>query len=106
MTDRDRPPRPEPAPTLDALRKRYELLNKKRIEANANFETAAETLDALKREAREKYGTDDITELEKMLADMKSENERKLAEYQQHLEEIEAKLAEVEGAFGQGANNG
>jgi hypothetical protein len=86
------------AATIDAMRKRYELLNKKRIEADANLANAAEMLENLRREAREKFGTDDLPALQKMLADMKGENDRKLTDYRRHLEQIETRLAEVEAA--------
>jgi molecular chaperone GrpE (heat shock protein) len=56
------------AQDIEKLRKRFEELNTKRIRAEANLTTSSETLENLKKEAREKYGTDDLASLRKMLA--------------------------------------
>jgi hypothetical protein len=84
---------------IEQLKREHKDLERKKITAEADLQTATATLNAIKREAKEKYGTDDQDELQKKLAEMKSENERKRAEYQKHLEEIGAKLAEVEREF-------
>ena len=81
---------------IEELRQRYESLKTKKITAEANLTTSSHALDNLKKQAREKYGTDDLQALRAMLENMKRENERKRAEYQQHLTEIEGQLAEVE----------
>jgi len=86
------------AAALEGLRKRYELLNKKRIEADANLANAAEALEQLRNEAREKFGTDDPAALQAKLAEIKAENDRKLTEYRGHLEQIEKQLSDVEAA--------
>ena len=49
---------------------------------------------------REQFGTDDLAELQKQLESLNLENERQRAEYQRHLEKIEADLAEAEKDFG------
>ena len=46
-------------------------------------------LERLKKDAREKYDTDDLNELRKLLDNMKAENERKRAAYQAELDRIE-----------------
>jgi hypothetical protein len=81
---------------MEALRLRYEELNKKKITAETKLQTSSETLEKLRREARETYGTDDLNALRAKLEDMKKENDRKRAEYQQHLADIEKQLADVE----------
>jgi hypothetical protein len=63
------------------------------------LETAQQQLDRLKREAREKYGTDDVAELGKKLDAMRSENEVKRKSYQADLDRIETDLAAVEEKF-------
>lgn len=50
----------------------------------------------LQRKAREQYGTDDLEELRQRLAQMKEDNERRRRQYQEHLDEVEAQLAQVE----------
>src|SRR5260221_7391542 len=84
---------------IEQLKKDHKDLERKKITAEADLQSATATLNAIKREAKEKYGTDDQDELQKKLLEMKSENERKRAEYQKHLEEIQAKLAQVERDF-------
>src|SRR5437762_4537427 len=81
---------------IETLRKRHTDLDRKRAAAEANLRTANEQLDALRREAREQYQTDDLDELRKKLQSMKDENDRKRAEYQQHLDQIETNLKQIE----------
>ena len=77
-------------------------MERQKAAAEANLTTATQQLDARKAEAREKYGTDDLEQLRKLLEKMKQENEQKRAAYQQHLEQIDASLAEVEKEFAGG----
>jgi chromosome segregation ATPase len=81
---------------MGKLRERFDKLNTKKITAEANLKNSSENLEELKKEAREKYGTDDLAALRAMLETMISENERKRAEYQEHLNAIETQLADVE----------
>lgn len=87
---------PEGQADIETLKKRYDELNVKKIQAAANQKTAEESLAKLKEQALRDYGTDNLDALKQQLADLQAENERKRAEYQAHLEAIEAKLAEVE----------
>jgi cell division septum initiation protein DivIVA len=95
------PTKPTPKTDLDIeqLKKRHKELEEKKITAEANLNNASKLLDELKRQAKTKYNTDDPAQLQKMLQEMKADNERKRAEYQQHLEDIQAKLAQVERDF-------
>jgi hypothetical protein len=93
------------APDIEKLRQQYENLNTKRITAKANLTTSNQTLERLKKEAREKYGTDDLASLRAKLEAMTQDNERKRAEYQEHLTAIEGQLAEVEAHQSQTASN-
>src|SRR6056297_383111 len=81
--------------TIDELKARYENLNKRKIQAEANLENARNQLEELKAQARSEFGTDDIEALKKMLADMQAENEQKRAAYQENLDQIEKDLAAV-----------
>ena len=85
--------------SIEELRARHQELSNKRIEAGANLKTADQTLEQLKDEARRLWGTDDVHDLERKLAAMREENERKRTEYQQHLETIETQLREVDEKF-------
>jgi hypothetical protein len=90
---------PAGAQSIEELKKRYDQLNKRKIQAETNLGHANRQLDELKRDARDNYGTDDLGELQSKLAEMKAENERKRAAYQTSLEQIETRLAEVERDF-------
>ena len=81
---------------IETLRKRHTDLDRKRAAAEANLRTANDQLDTLRREAREQYQTDDLDELRKKLQAMKDENDRKRTEYQQHLDQIETNLKQIE----------
>jgi len=85
--------------TIEVLQSRYNKLNTQKIEAGANLKNAQKELERLKQEAREKYGTDDLTELRNKLEAMKEENERKRASYQADLDRIEKDLDSVEQKF-------
>jgi chromosome segregation ATPase len=87
--------------SIESLRQRYARLNERKITAAADLKNAEEQLDRLKQEAREQFGTDDAAELQKQLEELNRENERKRAEYQQHLDKIEADLNEAEKSFGE-----
>jgi hypothetical protein len=85
--------------TIEALQQRYQVLHTKKIQAETELKNARERLDDLKREARDKFGTDDVAELQEKLATMRAENEKKRAKYQDDLDRIEQELAEVEERF-------
>ncbi len=85
--------------TLEELRKRYEQLNELRIQAETRQKTALEQLETLRKTARDQFGTDDLPKLKEMLQQRKEENERKRADYQKSLEQIELKLAEIDRQF-------
>lgn len=92
-------PESSKAADIEALKKRHKVLDTERTTAQANLANATKQLAELKDEARKLYGTDDLDALRKKLQEMRDENERKRAEYQKHLEEVEAKLAEVDTKF-------
>ena len=84
---------------IEALKKRHKELEHQKVTSEANFKTATEQLEAVKKEALDKYGTDEIDQLRNKLLEMKDQNERTRAQYQKHLEEIETRLAQVETNF-------
>lgn len=87
------------AQTIEKLQERFQELNTKKIQAGTNLQHAEERLGELKAQARDKYGTDDLQQLQAKLEEMKAENERKRAKYQQDLDKIESDLSEVEKQF-------
>jgi hypothetical protein len=86
---------------IEELKKRYEALRDQKIRADTQLKTATDQLEQIKAEARAQYGTDSLAELESKLDEMKRENERKRADYQKHLDEVEVKLADVDRQFQQ-----
>jgi|SRR5665213_1243192 len=90
-----------PSVTIEQLRKRYDSLNNAKITAEAHYKTAKTDLDELKATAKADYGTDDLESLRAKLKEMEAENDRKLAEYQRHLDTIDAELKEVNQKFNQ-----
>jgi hypothetical protein len=89
---------------IEELRRRHECLKTKKITAEANLATSCGTLENLKKQAREEYGTDDLEMLRAKLEQMTRENERKRAEYQEHLTTLETQLAEVEARHAEAAS--
>lgn len=87
------------AQTIETLRERHKSLEQKRIVAETNRSNAEKRLSELKDEAKTLFGTDDLGKLGEMLAAMVAENERKRAEYQQTLDEIEGDLSAVEAKY-------
>lgn len=85
--------------TIEQLQQRYEQLNTQKIQCKTKLDSALEQLEKLKRDAREKYGTDDVAALQNKLDQLKAENEQKRASYQAHLEQIESDLSRVEQNF-------
>ena len=84
---------------IDVLRKRYETLNRKKIENEADLKSQEAQLKKLQEEAVAKFGTHDIAELETKLETMKRENEERRRAYQESLDSIEARLVEVDAEY-------
>lgn len=91
--------------TIEQLQQRYQELNRKKIQAETQRDGAKARLDELKAQAREKYGTDDVAELQEKLTQIIDENARKRAKYQEDLDKIEIGLAEVEAKFSEVASS-
>lgn len=85
--------------SIEELQQRYEKLNTRKIQAETNLENTQKQLDSLKKDAREKYGTDDVVKLREKLSAMKSENDEKRRNYQAELDRIEGELQSVEKKF-------
>lgn len=85
--------------SIEELRQRYAKLDKKKTEAETELRGAENRLKELQKEAREKYGSDDVAELRQMLDNLKQENETKRANYQTDLDRIESDLSAVEEKF-------
>jgi hypothetical protein len=82
--------------SIEDLSIRYSNLNEKRIHAQSDLKHAEDHLKKLKDHAMTTWETDDLTKLENMLKEMRESNERKRREYQEHLDEIELKLSQID----------
>lgn len=89
----------EAGQTIEQLQQRYDKLNTKKITAAADLKNAETQLQTLRREAKEKYGTEDLAELREKLAAMKADNEAQRRDYEAKLNTIEADLKAVEEKF-------
>lgn len=88
-----------PMESLEELQERFKKLEQKKYHAEADLSHARKRLSELQQEAMDAYGTDNVEELKKKLSEMKAENERKRADYHEHLEKIESDLTAVEEQF-------
>ncbi len=105
MTDL-RPPCDETTQeSIEALHQRFQSLQKKHIETKVRLDDAQNRLDSLKERAREEYNTDEVAELQAMLAERRAENERLRVAYQNHLDTIDAKLAQIERDYAETLDN-
>ena len=82
--------------TIEELRERIKDLEHRRTRADANRDNSEKRLDELKAAAKENFGTDDLTQLENLLAELTSENEKQRSAYQAELDQIEMGLVEIE----------
>jgi len=85
--------------SIESLKARYEDLKSKKITAEANLKHANDTLEELRREALQQFGTDDVDALREKLREMEAENARLQEEYDRHLTQIETNLSEVETRY-------
>jgi len=85
--------------TIEELKSRYDDLNQKKIRFETRREAAEEQLNELKATALEQYGTDDVKQLQKKLKELKTENEKQRAAYQESLDKIENRLSEIQEDF-------
>ena len=87
------------AQSIEQLQARYNEFNKQKIVVETDRKHALEKLADLKATALEKYGSDELEQLQQTLEKMKSDNETKRARYQKDLDAIESKLEEVEEQY-------
>ena len=95
-----------PQQSIEQLQQRYQRLHTRKIQAETNLANATERLAELKKEAREKFGTDDISELRAKLQAMTDANDIARRQYQAELDRIEADVESVEEKFAVGETAG
>ena len=92
--------------TIEQLQARFTEFQKQKIVVETDRKHALEKLQELKTVALEKYGSDDLEQLQQTLEEMKADNERKRSKYQQDLDAIETKLVEIAEQFDGNAERG
>lgn len=85
--------------SIEELQRRFQSLNTRKIQAETHLENARKELERLQREAREKFGTDQVDELRLKLEQMKADNEEKRRNYQADLDRIENDLTDIEAKY-------
>ena len=82
--------------TIEKLRERFQALHTEKVRAEQDYKNAQETLEKLQEQAREQFETDDLEQLQAMLAKIEEENLEKRKGYQASLDQIDANLKKVE----------
>jgi hypothetical protein len=81
---------------LEILKKAYNDLHTKKITTEANIKNLEDNLAKLRAAAEKDYGTSDLEKLQEILETRRRENEAKVAQYEQHVKEIQENLAAAE----------
>ncbi|BCS88920.1 hypothetical protein [Pseudodesulfovibrio sediminis] len=81
---------------LNALRGQYELLRDRKVRTEQDVTNLSSQLETLKEQALAQYGTSDIKELQALLEEKRLQNEKVVAEYREHIQQIQVDLAKVE----------
>jgi chromosome segregation ATPase len=81
---------------LEGLKGDYKELETKKIQTETNIKTLEAELKKLREKAQESFGTSDLDELKKLLQKRRQENDTLVAEYEQHIQGIKKRLAEIE----------
>lgn len=90
---------------LQGLRQHYETLRERKVRVEQDIVNLTAQLDDLKARAEAEYQTSDPEELQKLLEEKRKENERLVAEYRQHINELQQGLQSVEEAFRSNGKN-
>jgi len=81
---------------LNALRGQYEQLRDRKVRTEQDVANLSSQLEGLKEQALSQYGTSDIKELQALLEEKRQQNEKVVAEYREHIQQIQANLHQVE----------
>jgi predicted transcriptional regulator len=85
--------------SIESLQARFQDLNKLKIQVETQRDHALSQLDELKAQAKEQYGSDDVEQLKKVLAEMNPSNEKKRSQYQASLDAIDVDLDAISEKF-------
>lgn len=82
---------------LEALQPAYERLRADRIRAESDVERLTAELAAARAQAREELGTDDETEIRRMIEEARAENARRVEAFAQALRDVQDRLDALDG---------
>jgi hypothetical protein len=85
------------------LREEYRKLHEKKIATERDRQNLEERLRELREQAEQEYGTSDLEQLRRLLEERRQENERMVAEYEQHVREITGRLEAIESTVKEGS---
>lgn len=83
---------------LNALRRQYEQLRDRKVRTEEAVAQLSHQLETLKQQAEAEYGTSDLKELQQLLEEKRKQNEEVVAKYREHVQQVQADLAQVENA--------
>lgn len=84
---------------LKDLKKQYEQLRDKKVRTEQDVANLSTRLEELKSSAQAEYGTSDPEELQALLEKKREQNEKVVSEYREHIQQIQADLADVENTI-------
>lgn len=85
----------------EALEERRRNLERRRDRLDITIKQAIQRYKETAKEAREKFGTDDVEELKRMLEERKRHNEKRLQEYETALTRCENEISAIERTLAQ-----
>ncbi|MBM6594836.1 hypothetical protein [Microvirga pudoricolor] len=87
---------------LDDARKAYERLRAERIRAESDVERLSRELAEAQEQARAEFGTDDETEIERLIQSAASRNAQLVEDFSRLIRDLEARLQALGQAVGTG----
>jgi predicted nucleic acid-binding Zn-ribbon protein len=85
-------------PTLEDLTGEFATLKSTRDTLAGEIKQLAESLQTLKAESKQEFGTDNVEELETLLAEKQSQNTLLCEKYAKHLVELQEQLEQLQAA--------
>jgi len=89
----------DPNETLKELQTRFQKFHNRKIQIQTQRDETNKTLEKLRAQAEKEFGSSDIDVLKKKLEKMTADNQKKVADYDKQLKDIETKLNAVTEKF-------
>lgn len=85
---------------MEELKKRHQKLKERKISIDVEISSNTKMLEQARQEARELFGTDNLTELRQKLTEFNARNEALEQEFVKTLDAVEQELAAAEKELG------